>query len=217
MSCLCTHYSCVYVHSSLCVSCQAGSLAGWITAVGAEGVHCPFGEKTWACVYCEETAQQNRTEHTAEKYTLRDIHAHHTHGHTKKAQKRKTEKHIKKRAREGTIKQSSFKLYTYNVHPNQHQHSHLNTLIYALILKNAKWYCLWKTSSHAVWKALLHVGDRKAVIIRVRSSFHSRLWSRHSISKHFQMLTCSKHAPVFYSWRNNKEQDLEAWCPELRI
>lgn len=196
MSCLCTHYSCVNVHSSLCVSCQTGSLAGWITAVGAEGVHCPFGEKTWACVYCEETAKQNRTEHTAENYTLRDTHEHHTHGHTKKAQKRKTEKHIHIQCTPKPTSTFTFKHFDLCSHLEE---------------------CLWKTSLHAVWKALLHVGDRKAVIVRVRSSFHSRLWSRHSISKHFQKLTCSKHAPVFYSWRNNKEQDLEAWCPELRI
>lgn len=102
---MCVSVCCLQCELSLytlcvCVSCQTGSLAGGITAVGAEGVYCPFGEKTWACVYREGAAQQNRTEHTAENHTFWDMHAHHTHGHTKKAQRRKTEKHIIRRERE---------------------------------------------------------------------------------------------------------------------
>lgn len=156
MSCFCVN-TFIYVINGLymcvciCVYWEfvCLSLAGGVTAVGTERVHCPSGEKDWRDVYYEESVQQDKT-HGWKWHTPTQTRASYTRPLHKKPQSRKTQT-----KRRGNNWAEWYKL-TLSL-----SHTHLNTLVYIPILKKAKGYklwdaCLWKMYWHAVRKALLN-------------------------------------------------------------
>lgn len=141
MSCLCQHSfmcicDCVCVLQFVCVYCQTGSLAGEITAVGTERVHCPSGEKKSEHVFTVKKLHNRTGQNTQLQITHSDTYMRIVHMDTFALKKLRREKHRNScthNKTRGNNQISSSLSHTYNVHPNQ-----LNTMIYIHILKNAK-------------------------------------------------------------------------------